>query len=150
MLEETYYLNFQGYWVEPYKHSIPSFAGIYNVYACTSNKLTKTVNLNRLIYIGEADDVCQRILGHNKWPDWRRNLSFGEEICFSAANIVPLGARQRAEAALIFEHKPPANIEYIASFPFHKTTVISAGCSLFIKPAFTVKTDAISKTSFFG
>ena len=39
-------------------------------------------------------------------------------LCFSATLIGPKAERQRAEAAMIYEHKPLCNVAYVHSFPY--------------------------------
>jgi hypothetical protein len=119
-------LNFAGYWREVNKGKIPVQSGIYLVYVDKYNESEGTVMLDKLIYIGEAEDIHSRITNHEKWPDWRRYVSEGSEICFSFASVTNPD-RERAEAALIYYHKPPCNDEYIHAFPFEDTTVESSG-----------------------
>jgi excinuclease UvrABC nuclease subunit len=138
MAEQSFSLNFKGYWLESHIDSVPIEPGIYCVFACTFNKQTKTVIITKLIYIGEADDVNQRIKNHEKLPSWRKALSFGEELCFSFAHLDSPN-RTRAEASLIFKHKPPLNDDYKDSFPFDKTTILITGVSELLVPIFTVE-----------
>lgn len=129
-MAKTISLEFDGYWREVNKASVPARSGIYLVYVCRYNKLQKKVTLDELTYIGEADDVRDRIENHEKWPKWRQRVPEGSEICFSFAGVTSPD-RERAEAALIYYHKPPCNDEYIDSFPFEDTTVQSTGeCAL--------------------
>jgi len=138
MAEQSFNLNFKGYWLESHIDSIPSDPGIYCVYACSFNKQTKTIIINKLIYIGEADDVNQRIINHEKWPDWRKELDFGEELCFSYAHIEST-YRERVEAALIFKHRSPLNDVYKDSFPFDRTTILISGATELLFQIFTVE-----------
>ena len=138
MTAKTYQLNFDGYWREPAISHLPAKSGIYGVYACVHNRAKGTVTLNRLIYIGEAGDVCDRVANHEKWPVWRRQLRQGEELCFNAALIAGDSDRQRAEAAMIFERKPVCNTEYVDSFPFEATTITTSGCNALMQVMFTV------------
>ena len=34
---------------------------------------------------------------------------------------------ERAEAAMIFKHKPPCNTQFVESFPFDTTTITTSG-----------------------
>lgn len=138
MIVKNYGLQFDGYWREPNIGGLPALSGIYGVYAAVHNLLANTVTLNRLLYIGEAGDVRARVRGHEKWPLWRSNLRQGEVLCFTAAPIIPAADRQRAEAAMIFEHKPPCNGEYLYSFPYDQTTVTTSGQNALMKPRFLV------------
>ena len=136
-MAKTISLEFDGYWREVNKGSVPARSGIYLVYVCKYNELQKEVKLNELTYIGESDNVRDRIENHEKWPEWRRRVPEGSEICFSFAGVSSPD-RERAEAALIYYHKPPCNDEYIDSFPFEDTTVQSTGKCALLSSSITV------------
>ena len=133
-MAKTISLSFDGYWREVNKGGIPAESGIYLVYVCRHDERQGTVTLDKLIYIGEAENVRGRIDDHEKWPEWRQYVPKGSQICFSFAGIASPD-RERAEAALIYYHKPSCNDEYIDSFPFEDTTVESTGqCALLSSP----------------
>lgn len=138
MAAKSYALTFDGYWREPNISGLLAKSGIYGVYACTYNAAEKTVSINRLLYIGEAGDVQARVAGHEGLPAWKRQLKQGEVLCVNAALISPEADRQRAEAAMIFKHKPPCNREYVDNFPFDTTTVTTGGKSKLMQLSFTV------------
>ena len=138
MTTKTYNLDFEGYWREPKISGLPAKSGVYSVYACTYDSTAKTVGLKRLIYIGESENVKDRVAGHEKWPKWRKELKTGEELCFNVALISPASDRERAEAAMINEHKPVCNTEYVNNFPFDTTTVNTSGDNALMKKQFTV------------
>jgi len=137
-MAKTITLEFEGYWREEDKGDIPSKSGIYLVYVCTYNESTDKVTLNKLVYIGEAKDVCVRIGAHEKRPKWDKKVSKGSELCFSFAGVTSPD-RERAEAALVHYHKPPCNDEYVDSFPFEDTTVVSSGRCALLSEKVTVK-----------
>ena len=133
-MAKTVNLSFDGYWREVNKGGIPEKPGIYLVYVCRHNLSRGTVTLDRLIYIGESANAGERIAANEKWSEWRQYVPRGSEICFSFAYVTNPD-RERAEAALIYHHKPPCNDEYLYSFPFSDTTVISTGrCALLSSP----------------
>ena len=141
-MAKTISLKFKGYQLEAGKGNIPAKSGIYLVYVCRYKKKKDTVALDKLIYIGEAVDVQDRIDDHEKWPEWRKQVPKGSEICFSFAGVTKPD-RERAEAALIHYHKPVCNKgdKYIDSFPFADTTVKSTGrCALLSSPITVRKT----------
>jgi hypothetical protein len=138
MTAQVYRLDFDGYWREPNARGLPAKSGIYGVYASVHNQLANTVTLNCLLYIGEAADVQGRVANHERWPDWKRHLKTGQVLCFNTALISPDAARQRAEAAMIFKHKPLCNTEYVDNFPFDATTVATSGKSALMYATFTV------------
>ena len=138
MATKSYSLNFDGYWCAPNASGLPAKSGIYCVYACTHNQQENTVSLRKLLYIGEAANVRDRVGSHDRWRDWERELQRGEVLCFSAALIAPEADRQRAEAAMIYQHKPPCNVEYVNSFPFEQTTISTGGRNALLNEYFTV------------
>ncbi len=139
MAAKSYSMEFDGYWREHAISGLPAKSGVYCVYACLYNENAKTVDLKRLLYIGESADVQDRVKNHEKWPDWRKKLGEGQVLCFSAAVISGESDRQRVEAAEIFKHKPPCNTEYVNNFPFDKTTVTNSGKAALLQAQFTVE-----------
>lgn len=137
MAEKTISIEFDGYWRDEKKSSVPAKSGVYCVYACTHDKTAKKVSIRLLIYIGESANMEDRIANHEKRDKWEKKLQSGEVLCYSAGEI---GAtdRERAEAAMIFEHKPPVNVEYKDCFPFDKTTMKLSGQTAKLKTNFTV------------
>jgi hypothetical protein len=89
MTAKSYALTFDGYWREAKISGLPAKSGIYGVYACVHDATGNTVTLNRLLYIGEAANVQDRIANHERKADWKRRLKAGEELCFNAALISP-------------------------------------------------------------
>jgi hypothetical protein len=138
MVAKSYGLAFDGYWREPNISGLPAKSAIYCAYACVHNRPQGTVTVNRLLYIGEAGDVRGRIENHECWSKWRAKLQRGEELCFSAALIAGESDRQRAEAAMIYKHKPGCNTEYVNSFPFDTTSIMTSGTNALLFPSFTV------------
>ena len=137
MAEKTITIKFDGYWRDENKGSLSAMSGVYCVYECTHNVQEKTVSIHKLIYIGEAEDVKIRLSNHEKYKDWLKHVQKGNEICFSFGGV---GAtdRARAEAAIIFKHKPPENTEFKISFPFDKTTMNLSGTTALLTSTFTV------------
>ncbi|EAY56139.1 MAG: protein of unknown function [Leptospirillum rubarum] len=135
----SYELKFDGYWRTPNISAIPGKPGIYCVYACTHNAQEKKVSIRKLLYIGESENVKDRVSGHELKEKWERQLSKGEVLCFNMAEIAPESARQRAEAAVIYHHKPPCNEEYRDSFPYDRTTITISGEKAELKSNFTVE-----------
>ena len=138
MAEQTYALEFSGYWREPTMGSVPDKSGIYCVFSCVHNQAEKTVSLKKLIYIGESGDVKSRLANHEKLGDWKKHVKQGEVLCFSFAPA-PEASRVRCEAAMIFKHKPPVNTEYTEAFPHDKTTISITGKTTLLNTNFTVQ-----------
>lgn len=137
MAEQTYNQEFNGYWRETNKGGIPAISGVYCVYECTYNLAEKTVTLQRLIYIGESENINTRIANHEKQPLWQRYVRAGNELCYSCSPSGDPG-RFRLEAALINRHQPPVNIEYKDNFPFDKTIVQTSGNNALLDRYFVV------------
>lgn len=136
MTAKSYSLKYDGYWRESKIGGIPKQSGIYSVYACKYNASNETVLIRKLIYIGESENVNNRIRGHEKWSDWRRYLHVGEQICF---NFSPMYVdRVRVEAAMINHHKPPVNTEFVNNFPYDATTVSTSGGNVLLDKYFSV------------
>ena len=138
MAEKTIPIEFIGYWRDRYRSSVPAESGLYAVCECTHNESQGTVTLDTLIYIGESDNVHDRIEGHEKRADWLRHVRRGHQLCFSFGGV---GAtdRERAEAALVFEHKPPVNTEFTSSFPFDTTHMELSGKTELFSTQFTLR-----------
>lgn len=134
---KTISLEFEGYWREINKGGVPAQSGIYCVYACTYNQSEDTVTLRELVYIGESENVRDRLTNHERLPDWKKRLKAGETLCYSVATV-SRSDRNRAEAAVIFHHKPPCNTEYKYSFPFETTTIQTSGRNNMLDSSFTV------------
>ncbi len=137
MTSQTFTIKLDGYWREPNKGSVPAKSGVYCVYSCIYNANKKTVLLSKLIYIGESEDVKNRISDHEKFPVWKKHLKSGEVLCYSFGEVATIN-RARCEAAMIFHHKPPENTEYVSSFPFDKTTMKLFGETALLSTSFIV------------
>ena len=57
MVAKTFEVEFDGFWIEERVESLATGSGIYTVHTCVYNATTNTVDLRRLIYIGEAENV---------------------------------------------------------------------------------------------
>lgn len=131
-------LDFRGYWRETHISSIPEVSGVYCVYNCCFNQNDGTVTILKLLYIGESENVNDRITNHERWNDWKKSTSNKEELCFSVGKAPDMD-RPRAEAALIYQHKPPLNTDFTDRFPFPDTIIITNGKNLLLRSSFIVK-----------
>lgn len=135
-MARSYALFFDGYHLGA--AGLPAKSGIYCVYACTHDSGTNTVSIRKLLYIGESANVRNRVDGHERRQVWERELQRDEVLCFSTALITPESDRRRAEAAMIYRHKPPCNVEYVHSFPYEQTTISTSGQNAQLHQHFTV------------
>ena len=69
MAAETFDMKIEGYWIDSQKDYIRNHSGVYFVYECTYNEANSTVNIQKLIYIGESEEVRERIVNHEKYHD---------------------------------------------------------------------------------
>ncbi|MBE6673602.1 MAG: GIY-YIG nuclease family protein [Ruminococcaceae bacterium] len=136
----TISLNFDGYWREANKKGIPDKSGIYCVYTCTYNHDTKKVTIHKLLYIGESNNVNDRINNHERLSDWKNALEKNQTLCYSFAPAINPD-RERAEAALIYKHKPPMNDEYVNSFTYNDTSIILSGNTSKLVESFVIYND---------
>lgn len=138
MAEKTFNQEFKGYWRDKNKGGLPSYSGVYVVQSCVYINRNDSVTLKQLIYIGKADNVCDRVKNHEKYEDWKKELNNGEELCYSSTEISTM-YNERVEAALINANQPKVNTEYKNSFPFDKTHVNSTGRYSKLKKNITVE-----------
>ena len=137
MASKTFNLDFEGYWRDINKAGLPTYSGNYVVYEATFNKDKETVSLHRIIYIGEAANVQSRISNHEKRNEWIKEIGIGKTLCYSTCHVES-SYRERAEAALIFKHKPKLNTEYENNFPFDTTTIQTKGQNALLESKFTI------------
>ncbi|WP_290376180.1 hypothetical protein [uncultured Duncaniella sp.] len=115
---KTIHLDFEkGVYQDLTKNLIPFEHGIYLAY--TGNFNGKNVSLNKLLYIGMADDttIAKRVHNHtiDDHTDWKlRYCKKGEDIYYLVA---PLEDDIRyVEANMIFRYKPPCNTNDIDKY----------------------------------
>ena len=137
MAAETFEIDIKGYLLESDKERLPKQPGIYFVYEGTFDKEKDTIAIQKLIYIGEASNLHDRIINHEKYDDWKKHVGEGNTLCYSTGKVSRI-YRERVEAAYIFKHKPPENKEYVDSFPFDNTTIDSTGKTALLNNNFTV------------
>lgn len=150
MTDITYIIEFDGYWRKANIEAIPEKQGIFCIYECTYNIVSKTVTIHQLLYLGTSIDVRSHIKMHLHWDNWGINIKEGNEMCFSFGivkkeinnTILNATADELANvlSALTYKQKPPYNSseDFVYSFPYDKTTVISKGRSALINTNFTV------------
>lgn len=137
-MEKTYNNVLDWFRREVNKSSLPEKYGIYFVHTCTHDSLNKTVSIQKLIYIGKAEDqtLRNRVANHEKLPEWKKYLKQWEELCYSCS-VMSVDI-SRNEAAYINYHKPPVNTDYKDNFPFDTTTITSTWTLGKISAKFTV------------
>ena len=123
---KQYNLNFRGYWREINKGGIPAVSGVYLVYRCNYNTLQDTVKLNEILYIGQSENVHDRISNHEKASQFSSKLQKGEELCYACAEVSKTDL-DIVENALIFAQKPVLNEELKDSFKYGKVAIKADG-----------------------
>ena len=100
-------LKFNGYWLDCDKANIPDCSGIYIIYSCKYNKDNDTVSCEKIIYIGKAENLKDRLANHNE-REFSKFLKQGETLCYAYApvNVADLDL---VENALVFAEKPAGN-----------------------------------------
>lgn len=133
---KVFKLNYEGYWREKNFPFLPSKPGVYTFMECRYSPLGETVDLVRILYIGQADDLKERINGHEKIALMKRSLKPGNELCLNLSIVND--ERDRIENALIYHHKPPFNEMLKDSFNHDKTSIFNLGNYSLLSQAFTV------------
>lgn len=60
------------------------------------------ISLKKLLYIGESENVNDRVKNHEKLDDWKKLVHSSNELCFSYGEVNST-YRNCVEAALIFK-----------------------------------------------
>ena len=131
-MSDDFSLEFHGYY---FLYSTePEESGIYCIYRSNPEK-----EYAELLYIGESDNIIERLHNHEHYEDWQKHLRTGDTLLFSYA-IVDGSAkkRQRIEAALIFHHKPVCNTQNVGNFGYETTTIKTKGDNACLCSEFTV------------
>ena len=136
MSSKTYSLDFDRHHIK--STELPDWSGIYCIYAFRHNDFKTSFYARGLLYIGESKNIRDRVSNHEHRKDWESNLQNNEVLLFRAASISPKEDRERAEAAMIYHHKPPCNEEHKDSFPFDETTIQISGNTEHLTTHFTV------------
>lgn len=132
-----YELKFEGYWLDRNREYLPTFPGIYCVYASIYNADRDTVTLDRLLYIGKAENVRQRHQNHEKRNEWLAELRLGETLSYCAA-AVQARSLKVCEAAMIYQHKPKCNDVGKDGYHHQKTHVRTSGRNALMQTDFTL------------
>ncbi len=123
---KTINLEFNGYFLKEGLQDLPNKSGVYCVYPCFPFTENNDASINRLLYIGESQDLNHRLNNHEKIDDWKKALKTGAVLCFTYA-LVKDEDRERTEAALIYKHKPRLNTDNKDTFNYQPTRIISSG-----------------------
>ena len=123
---DVFNIEFSGYYIDV--DVIPHKSGLYCVYRCVHNLQSKTVDIKELLYIGQAENLFNRMKNHEKIPSWKSELLIGEKLCYSYASV-NIENLNRSESALIYINKPKCNIQGKDAFLYLDTRVILTGAT---------------------
>ena len=130
-----YDLKFVGYWPVPSSGKVDFWGGMYCIYAFRGD-------VPRLLYVGEAEEIEASIASHEDLHKWKREAS-DAELRFSAAHLNPDTGRQRAQAALVYRHRPPCNAEVPDYFKYD-VELLTSGANACLDPRFLINRNATS------
>lgn len=135
---DKYELNFNGYWIDSRISGIPKTSGVYLVYRCTYDN--DGVSLKELLYIGQAENLYERISNHDKKDLFKKQCKEGEILCYSVAEVLPDNL-DIVENALIFAQKPRLNDDDKDRFRFNipVSFIVEGRCKLLEYQNFTIK-----------
>jgi hypothetical protein len=114
-------LKAEGFWRNRTK--LPTYSGIYFVYAAKENDKDEVYD-ERLLYIGEADNIYERHNGtkekpakHNHYDDFVRLRKSDEVLKYVTAKYEGSEDKRREiQNALIFRNNPPINEKATKSY----------------------------------
>ncbi|MCP4356327.1 MAG: GIY-YIG nuclease family protein [Proteobacteria bacterium] len=110
-------LDFKGYFPELTLTHGRTLSGIYVVYAgSTGEDRGSNCCLKKIIYIGKGGNIPDRIKNHECKDCWYQELSPGEQLYFSIAEI-PEDIQENTKAILVNLNRPSCNIEFVHSIP---------------------------------
>lgn len=136
---KVYNLKFQGYWLDEKRNGIPSVSGIYLVYRCKYNLKFDTVSLIEILYIGQAGNLHDRHIKHERRNDFLKQCEVGETLCYAVAEVDERDLNV-VENALILAQQPVLNDEYKDSFNYDESEFHLEGrCNLMKHTDFTIK-----------
>lgn len=127
--EKKFEVQFQGYYLE--SKDLPAVSGVYCVYRCVYSKDKDSVMLKKVIYVGQAKNIHDRHLEHEKRQEWEGECRPGEQLCFSYAPVLDPDLLW-CEAALIYSIKPDCNDKGKESFDYDDTYLVTSGENRFL------------------
>jgi len=135
---KQYNVNFKGYRRDCNKASLPHYSGVYMVYRCVYNSSSDKVTLKEIIYIGQAEDLNDRLNNHEKYSMFQNACESGEEICYAYANV-SMDDLDIVENALVFAQKPKLNSDLVDSYNHESAAFLVEGkCTLLEYTDFTI------------
>lgn len=135
---KQYNINFKGYRRDCNKATLPHYSGVYMVYRCKYDSTSDKVSLKKIIYIGQAEDLNERLNKHEKYSKFLEVCETGEELCYAYANI-SMDDLDIVENALVFAQKPLLNSDLVDNFNHESAGFLVEGkCALLEYTDFTI------------
>jgi len=133
----TIKVDFNGYISDKDKKQLPEYCGIYLVYSFRCNLMTFTYEPEKLIYIGQSDDVQKRLSEHEKHDDFVKECGMLGKLYYAYAKVDKKDL-DIVENALVFIQKPVLNDKLVDNYN-HETChfIISGKCDLLNNKDFT-------------
>lgn len=131
-------MTFDGFWRDAKKQWITPCAGIYCVYACTYLADIQKVHLDRLLYVGQSENINERIMSHERAPYWNTFLNPMQELCYSISEVRQAHIRDICEAALIYVAHPCCNTALTGSYGQESAKFSLSGAIGLLPSCFTV------------
>ena len=101
----AYNSDFEGPWPVG-TIGVAAYPGVYRVEALS-------LSLGRhILYIGESENIENRIASHERYDDWRRAIM--GQLYFFAKKIESEDRRRREEQDMIRRFRPPCNFQFSA------------------------------------
>jgi hypothetical protein len=122
-----------------------NYSGIYLV--CAGRPLPlKKYEIRKLLYIGEAGNLREMPRpGRKVYASWENCLRMDERLYFCFAPVSPHD-RKRAEAALIYRHRPLCNEQGKDGFAFPGTLIKTSGCNCCLTASFYARQGGIKSS----
>lgn len=104
----SFNIDFKGYRLDKNINTLTNSSGIYVVYRCIYDSVSDTVDIKELLYIGQAENLRERLMSHEKKPLFFSSCMDGETICYSYATVNK-SILNEVENGLIFMQQPKLN-----------------------------------------
>ena len=145
MAIKSFNLHFYGYYLKSQINThISTGPGIYCIHNCIPYRTTNKLRDLRLLYIGEAENLRDRVTEQSNSQKFINYVGNGRKLCFNYAILksrVSESHRKLIEHAMIFCNQPVVNRKGKKSPPDKYITVKSTGKRHEIKKEISVGPD---------
>lgn len=134
----TYKLHFDGSLADSYRQQLPQYSGIYLVYRGRFDAKENLFYCWEILYIGQATNIRERIVNHDRRSDFLASRGKDEVIFYSYAHL-DASALNMVEGALIYVMKPRLNIIGRDSYAYQPIHVLSDGACALLDTDFKIQ-----------